>query len=64
VAAKTIQVAVVMVRNHWVAVLLSAYCYKNYLSDSVKCIQSVLTEVISENITITIKVIQVDFSDV
>jgi len=44
-----------MVTNHWIAVLLSFYCYKNHLSDSIKCIQSVLTEVISKNITISIK---------
>jgi len=37
-ASKTIQVAIVMVTNHWIAVLLSAYCYKNHLSDSIKCI--------------------------
>jgi len=46
-----IQVVIVMM-NYWVAVPPSAYSYKNHLCNS---INSVLTEIISENITICIK---------
>jgi hypothetical protein len=58
-----IQIAVVTMRNYWIDVLLSVYCYTNNLCNSIKCMQSMVTEII----TICIKrqeIIQVDFSNI
>jgi hypothetical protein len=49
VVVVVVVVVVVMMRNYWLAVFLSAYYYKNYLCECIKCILSVLTEIISES---------------